>query len=153
MHRRRVRGVLLLLVVTTLHGESRAIQTTTPMAPAKKWASDELVKSLLRKKSECTPQTHNNHETVISNGVTLSRNEQLAIAREASKRKFAERRQRKQKRLAYEQKRGVKAIGTFHLQVETIDAVNQFAKDYELTRSEAIRTLLVIGLNAHAQGE
>ena len=123
------------------------------MAHAKQWASDELVKSLLRKKSECTPQTHNKHETVVSNGVTLSRNEQLAIAREASKRKFAERRERKQKRIAYEQMRGVKAIGTFHLQVETFDAVMQFAKDYELSRSEALRTLIVIGLNANAQGE
>ena len=123
------------------------------MGNPRKWASDELVKSLLRKKSERTPQTHNNHETVISNGVTLTRNEQLAIAREASKRKFAERRVRKEKMLAYQQKRGVKPIGTFMLQVETIDAVNEFAKDYELTRSEAIRTLIVIGLNANAQGE
>ena len=126
---------------------------TTTMGNPRKWASDELVKSLLRKKSECTPQTHNKHETVVSNGVTLTRNEQLAIAREAAKRKFAERRERKQKRLDYEHMRGVKAIGTFYLQVETIDAVNEFAKDYELTRSEAIRTLIVIGLNANAQGE
>lgn len=123
------------------------------MANSRKWASDELVKSLLRKKSECTPQTHKNNETVISNGKAMTRLEHLAIAREASKRKFAERRERKQKRLAYEQMRGVKSVGTFHLQVETIDAVMQFAKDYELSRSEAIRTLIVIGLNANAQGE
>lgn len=124
-------------------------QPPTTMANRQNWASDHLVKLLVRNKSECTPQTHNNNES----NQRLSNKEQLAIAREARKVAMAKRKASKAKREAWEKQRGVQAIGTFYLQNEVINEVKQFAKDHKLSRTEAIRTLLIIGLNANAQGE
>lgn len=119
------------------------------MANRQNWASDQLVKLLVRNKSECIPQTHNNNESKK----TLTDSERMAIAREARKEKIAKRKASKAKRLKYEEQRGVQAIGTFYLQNEVIDAIKEFAEDHDLKRSEAIRSLIIIGLNASAQGE
>ena len=119
------------------------------MATRQNWASDQLVKLLVRNKSECIPQTHNNNESKN----TLTASERMAIAREARKVKIAKRKASKAKRLKYEEQRNVQAIGTFYLQKEVVDAIKEFAEDHELQRSEAIRSLIIIGLNASAQGE